>query len=67
MDIKDRIELIRSSVRPFLLVLATMFLFILAFEQTGVREDVVEVFKWMVVGGWSWYFGDRTVQKLRKQ
>ena len=62
---EDRIEYLRACVRPVLLVMATMFLFIFAFEDA--RDDIVDVFKWMVVGGWTWYFGDRTIQKLRKK
>ena len=60
---EDKIEYLRATVRPILLIMATMFLFVFAFEDA--RADIVEVFKWMVVGGWSWYFGERAWLKLR--
>ena len=59
----DRIEYLRAMVRPILLIMATMFLFIFAFEDAD--EGIVETFRWMVVGGWTWYFGERAWQKLR--
>uniref|UniRef100_A0A6M3JVT1 Uncharacterized protein n=1 Tax=viral metagenome TaxID=1070528 RepID=A0A6M3JVT1_9ZZZZ len=61
----DRIEYLRSMVRPILLIEGTMFLFIFAFYEGRVDPVIVKFFMGLVGGGWTWYFGERAWQKLR--
>jgi len=62
----EKIELIRASVRPRLLIIATILYAVFGFislvpEAAGNAgfEGVRETFKWMTIGGWGWYFGER--------
>jgi len=58
----ERIEFIRAVVRPILLFSATGILAYLTIA--GIESSFNVVWQSLVVGGWVWYFGERTLTKL---